>query len=71
MSFWLNFKTKLKWLKLFYFFLFNYLREEISIWREKALIKLLTVLKTNSRSWVENTKANEITKFKELGKMTL
>ena len=31
----------------------------------------LTVLKTSSRSLVEHTKANKITKFKELGKMTL
>jgi len=30
----------------------------------------ITVLKTNSRSWVEYTKAHELTKSKELGKLT-
>jgi len=31
----------------------------------------ITVLKTNTRSWVEDTKANELMRFKELGKLTL
>ena len=36
-----------------------------------ALLNFLTVLQTDTSSWVEDTKALERTMLKELGKLTL
>jgi len=44
---------------------------EIALLLVTNVICFLTVLKTDTSSWVEDTKALEITTLKELGKLTL
>jgi len=39
--------------------------------KKKLIFYIITVLITSARSWVEYTKANVLTRSKELGKITL